>query len=66
MQCMNICQDYKVKKPELGVSRYEAGQKFCSHCEVFMKIDGNRCPCCKYLLKIGSSKRRRENTIRRI
>ncbi len=66
MQCTNICQGFKVKKPEPGISRYGSGQKYCSHCGVFMKIDNSRCPCCNYMLKTRSTKRRDENSINRM
>jgi len=66
MGCTNICNSYKVSRPELGTSRYGSGQKYCSHCAVFMMIDGIRCPCCKYHLKTKSVKYRDEEKIKRI
>ncbi|MCA9828486.1 MAG: hypothetical protein KC444_08915, partial [Nitrosopumilus sp.] len=46
----------KAKKPaQRDKSRYEDGQKFCSYCEVFMKADGLRCPCCNKQMKIRSN-----------
>lgn len=66
MSCTNICHNFKVKKPEIVILRYEIGQKYCSHCAVFMRIDENRCPCRKYQLKVKSTKYRNETKIKRI
>ena len=66
MKCINICQKLKVPKPGQGSTRYGSGQKYCSHYQVFMKIDENRCPCCKYLLKTRSTKRREDDKVKRM
>lgn len=53
--CCGICVRYKAKKPaEKTVSRYEAGQKYCSYCEMVMEVEGLRCPCCRKQLKTRS------------
>ncbi|MDH5697393.1 MAG: hypothetical protein OEY54_02575 [Nitrosopumilus sp.] len=53
--CCGVCIRYKAKKPtDRDLSRYEAGQKYCSYCVVFMKVDELRCPCCKKQLKTRS------------
>ena len=47
MSCKKICSNYIVKKPSnKNVGRYESGHKRCSVCEVFLKFDGKKCPCC--------------------
>lgn len=38
--CLEICKQYKVKKPSKG-GRYEAGQARCQTCDVW--IDHNGC-----------------------
>ena len=53
MGCRGICGKYKALKPANG-SRYENGQKRCQTCEVFLKWNGNQCPCCKLKLRLGS------------
>ena len=40
--CKGICDRYKTKK----VSPYVNGVVWCSICQVFMKINEDRCPCC--------------------
>ena len=57
MSCKNICVEYKAKKP-VGGMRYLAGQKRCQHCQLFIKWDGVRCPCCS--TKLRSNPRRKE------
>lgn len=50
MGCKNICEQYKaVKLPQTG--RYSAGQKRCQICSIFLKWEGNHCPCCGYRLR---------------
>ena len=51
------CQMYKAKKPHLK-SRYEVGQKYCSHRVLFLDYAGIRCPCCNYNLKYTSKNSR--------
>ncbi|MGI9565771.1 MAG: hypothetical protein ACR2LL_02000 [Nitrosopumilus sp.] len=44
------------KKPAArDVSRYEDGQKYCSYCEIFMKVEELRCPCCNKQMKTRSN-----------
>jgi len=45
MGCNNICERLTVKKP-ISTSRYLAGQKYCTVCQVWMQLDDIRCPCC--------------------
>ncbi len=48
MVCKGICQQHKALRPadSSGGRRYSAGQKRCTICELFIKWDGLRCPCC--------------------
>jgi hypothetical protein len=32
-------------------SLYAQNFKRCSECAIYLKCDGNRCPCCKYPLR---------------
>jgi len=45
------CPRYKAKKV-FGMTRYAAGQKYCSSCGIFIKCDGMFCPCCSRQLRI--------------
>ena len=49
-KCIGTCLQYESKQ-KWGESRYADGQKFCLTCHVFMKINKNICPCCKYELR---------------
>lgn len=52
MACMGTCVKYKVEKRSSGIDgRYESGQKRCSACAIFIKWDGNHCPCCNSNLR---------------
>lgn len=53
MSCNDTCQNHKVKKPKQG-GRYEAGQKRCNSCNVFIEYDGLFCPCCNTRLRLSS------------
>ncbi len=57
MTCNNQCHHFKAKKSK-GGSRYANGQKYCSHCGVFMDVRDRNCPCCHYQLKMGPSKKK--------
>ena len=53
MVCRGICVKYKVGKLNVaGNHRYFAGQKRCSLCGIFIKWEGNLCPCCGLSLRI--------------
>jgi rRNA maturation endonuclease Nob1 len=43
--------EYRVKKSYQS-SYYEDGLKRCTQCEVFMKWNNTRCPCCGVTLRI--------------
>jgi hypothetical protein len=48
--CKGICSRYKAQKP-VGTGRYADGQKRCQICEIFIRFEGHRCPCCNYNLR---------------
>ncbi|MEM3159715.1 MAG: hypothetical protein QXJ74_02925 [Nitrososphaera sp.] len=50
MGCRGICPSYRAYRSE-GPSRYACGQKRCQICDLFLKCDGNLCPCCGYRLR---------------
>ena len=53
--CCGVCIRYKVKKHAvIEVSRYDDGQKYCSYCEIFMRAERLRCPCCNKQMKTRS------------
>ena len=45
MPCVGICVRYKAS------GRYDLGHKRCKRCDLFIKWDGLRCPCCRYKLR---------------
>ena len=45
MTCKGICIRHKVS------GRYVNGHKRCQHCNIFIKYEGLRCPCCAYQLR---------------
>jgi hypothetical protein len=45
MPCKGICIRHKASGP------YATGNKRCQQCELFIKWDGIRCPCCRYKLR---------------
>ena len=52
MTCKGICIQYKATRPSTNNgSRYRNGQKRCQICEIFIKWDGEWCPCCKYRIR---------------
>jgi len=51
MTCNQICQKYKAIKIK-GKRRYEAGQKRCMNCAIFIWYDGLWCPCCNKRLRM--------------
>ena len=54
-KCTEKCLQYKSKQ-KWGTSRYADGQKFCSTCHVFIKVNENICPCCKCELRTKPEK----------
>ena len=45
MTCKGICIRHKASY------RYATGNKRCQVCEIFIKWNGLRCPCCGYKLR---------------
>ncbi|KAG2472331.1 MAG: hypothetical protein NPMRTHETA2_1990003 [Nitrosopumilales archaeon] len=54
MRCNGICHRYKVTTRPSGMSRYEAGQKRCNHCNIYLEWEGIFCPCCSFRLRMNS------------
>lgn len=50
--CSKVCINYLHKK-KLKDKWYSDGVKRCNFCKIFMKIDGNKCPCCKSKLRLN-------------
>jgi len=48
--CKEICLFFKAPITPTK-DKYHLGQKRCSICEIWMIIDGIRCPCCNNLLR---------------
>ena len=63
--CKEDCKKFKAEKSFDGKSRYEAGQKRCNVCAVFLNYNGVRCPCCGCKLRTNprSTKLRRSMLI---
>jgi hypothetical protein len=47
MTCKGICTHHQAS------GRYAYGHKRCQHCNIFIKWEGLRCPCCRYQLRTG-------------
>jgi hypothetical protein len=47
MTCKGICIHHKAS------GRYVDGHKRCQQCNIFIKWEGLRCPCCRYQLREG-------------
>lgn len=54
LSCKGICSRYD-KTGGGKQSAYSLGYKRCSECDLYIRFDGSRCPCCHYPLR---SKRR--------
>ena len=62
--CKGVCHRFESKP--FGNLRYDKGYKICSYCDVFMKINVLRCPCCTLILRTKSRvnpKRRSKNHV---
>ncbi|MBT3762189.1 MAG: hypothetical protein HOF89_06390 [Candidatus Nitrosopelagicus sp.] len=65
--CNGVCKKYKAHKPSYQISRYAAGQKNCTVCEIFLEFDGIFCPCCnKQLRCVPKSKNGKEKFLSQI
>ena len=71
MSCNGVCERHKAKRNHNFSSRYMEGQKRCSVCEIYIKWNENRCPCCNYKLRtrsfrgFGMRKKYREQILNR-
>ena len=63
--CEGICQFYETSGLQNNV-RYKAGQKRCSHCQVYMIVDVAKCPCCKTTLRTKPRSKRVWNQLQEI
>ena len=52
MTCRGICHRHRAQERSGG--RYANGQKRCQVCQIYMKWDGLRCPCCRSRLRTKS------------
>jgi hypothetical protein len=52
MTCKGICHRHRAQERSGG--RYANGQKRCQVCQIYMKCDGLRCPCCRSKLRTRS------------
>lgn len=52
--CQKVCvtKYHGVKAGNRYFHPYEEGFKRCTHCDIFIKIDGVLCPCCHERLRI--------------
>ena len=52
MHCREICLKFGIKnKTSKEIGRYEAGQKRCTSCEIYINWEGKHCPCCGHFLR---------------
>jgi len=64
--CTGKCKQYKALKPR-QIGRYASGQKRCNFCEIFVKFDGLKCPCCnKQLRSLPRSRKDKESFLSQI
>ena len=58
--CKGICHRYEASP------RYSAGNKNCRMCEIFVKWDGLRCPCCNNILSANPNSTRDRNRLKKV
>ena len=51
LDCKGHCNRFGSKKGGGKYSLYAQNFKRCTECAIYIKYDGNRCPCCKYPLR---------------
>ena len=61
MECKGNCGRYKANRPRSGGWRYTTGQKRCQVCDIYLNLEGFRCPCCGNQLRSGPKKTKQEN-----
>jgi hypothetical protein len=62
--CKGLCTRYKATKPKSG-SRYGAGQKGCSSCNVFLNWQGLFCPCCGIRLRLKPKTKKQKEKLQK-
>ncbi len=50
MVCTGRCSKFKTPRMDVG-GRYKNGQKRCMSCDIYIKTDMVRCPCCNRMLR---------------
>lgn len=65
MGCNGICIKYRATG-DIGLGRYIQGQKRCQMCAIFIKWDGNTCPCCGYRLRSNPRSLKGKRTFREL
>jgi len=62
MSCKGICEKYRAKRK--GTSWYTSGFSRCQTCELFLDVDGSRCPCCSCLLRMTPKNAKHKKRLR--
>lgn len=64
MNCKGICSNFLAKNLDLKIyGRYKSGHKRCSFCEVYIIWSGDRCPCCKIILRLKPRNTKARRTV---
>lgn len=66
MACKGICLKYKFKKNPITKQVYSDGASRCQICEIFIRWDGNHCPCCGMKIRKVPRNKHGKETIKRI
>ena len=66
--CRGKCDQYKVCRVNTRGFRgyYLAGNKRCSVCCLYIRWEGNRCPCCNYPLRLNTRSSRAKRAQKRM
>ena len=54
MACKGICVQYKT------TTRYVQNHKRCRICDIFIRWEGSRCPCCSFALRTKARNPKRQ------
>lgn len=57
--CKGLCMRYRAE-PVSNKMRYEIGQKHCTFCGLFLKLEETRCICCKAVLRTKSRSKKKK------
>jgi hypothetical protein len=63
--CRGYCVRYKAVD-RVNNSHYQAGNKRCAHCMIFIKYFGLRCPCCNGRLRTHPKRRDAARELERV